>query len=802
MDVLTILLLAAILVLIITNKWNINEKFRDLEYRITELQNLLRQRDVKLPTVENPPAPVQSAPKADVAPPEPPKHIETPTPEPPKPDKVSAEPIIEKHPEVIYDSMAHLRKPVKTSDAPPVFQPMKPKPQVEQEPSFFERYPDLEKFIGENLVNKIGIAILVLAIGFFVKYALDNNWVGPVGRVGIGILCGAILVGFAHTMRKNYKAFSSVLTGGGLAVFYFTITLAFQQFHLFTQLVALCILIVITIFAVILALLYDKQELAVIALIGGFASPFLVSNGTNNYNGLFIYLLILNTGLLIIAYFKAWRILNISSFGLSVIVFATVLYTLTGANYYIGLRYATIFYLLFFTINIINNIRENKNFLAIDFTILLINTALYFAAGLYLLTEMGLQQYRGLFSAALGLINLVLSYILFRKKTVDPNVLYLLIGITLTFISLTAPIQLHGHNVTLFWASETVLLYWLYLKSNIQLMKLTSIVIFVAMLFSLLMDISNVYVHSDVHLPIIANKGFITTIVAAVSSYLLYILVKKDPQPGLYSLSVNKYMFRIVAVILLFAAGIFEVNHQFSYFYPNSNINILYLALYVPIFVYLFHFISTRLNGAGDRWELFLSLFACTATLYLFLAPVFFSQLQDMLDLKKISTAHFNVHWISDVFIGLAFYQIIRLCQTNFNETTKNACAWLISAAIVVFLSLEICLLSEVLFYSPKNSVDIIQTVYIKTALPVLWGVLSFILMWLGMRNKQRNLRIISLTLFSVTLLKLFIFDINNIPVAGKIAAFFCLGVLLLIISFMYQKVKKIIVDDAAGKKE
>jgi uncharacterized membrane protein len=74
--------------------------------------------------------------------------------------------------------------------------------------------------------------------------------------------------------------------------------------------------------------------------------------------------------------------------------------------------------------------------------------------------------------------------------------------------------------------------------------------------------------------------------------------------------------------------------------------------------------------------------------------------------------------------------------------------------------------------------------------------------MWLGMRLKYKTLRIISLTLFSVTLLKLFLFDIVDIPIAGKIAAFFCLGVLLLIISFMYQKVKKILVDDESKPKE
>jgi len=489
MDVLTVILLLVIVILIISNKNSIDQKFNKLGYRITELQDELRQREEQSKPAETPwksfTEPIPVKPPAAIKPPELPKPAEVKVSEPPKPTEVKAEPVVERHQEVISDSLSQIRKPVKTWEP-------KHKPVEEPQPSFFERYPDLEKFIGENLVNKIGIAILVLAISFFVKYAIDNNWIGPAGRVGIGIICGGILIAFAHRMRNSYKAFSSVLAGGGLAIFYFTITLAFQQFHLFTQIIALGIMVVITVFAVILSLLYDKQELAVIALIGGLASPFLVSNGANNYNSLFIYLLILNTGLLIIAYYKAWRILNVSSFALSVIVFATILYTLTTPNYFIGLRYATIFYLLFFTINLINNIRENKSFLAIDFSILLINTALYFAAGLYLLTQMGQPEYSGLFSAALALINLVLSYILFRKKTVDPNILYLLIGITLTFISLTAPIQLHGNKITLFWASEMVLLYWLYQKSSIQLMKLTSLLIWMALIISLFMDISAV----------------------------------------------------------------------------------------------------------------------------------------------------------------------------------------------------------------------------------------------------------------------------------------------------------------------
>ncbi|MEN0056039.1 MAG: DUF2339 domain-containing protein [Mucilaginibacter sp.] len=798
MEILTILILLLIVYLIVSHKNDTNRKLSDLNNKILQLKQLAEQSSSKpasaeptiKPADEPKPIIVETPP---VVVPEPPKPVEAPEPQP-QPEFIKPE-NIERQPEVITDSLSAIRRPVKTTAD---FIPPKPK---EPRPSFFERHPDLEKFIGENLINKIGIAILVLAIGFFVKYAIDNNWVGPVGRVGIGVVCGAILIGIAHYLRNSYKAFSSVMAGGGLAVFYFTITLAFHQFQLFSQITAFIILIGITVFAVVLSLLYDKQELAVIALVGGFASPFMVSSGNANYSGLFIYLLILNIGLLIIAYFKAWRVLNIISFGFTVIVFASVLYTLTPATYHIGFVYASIFYVLYFIINVAHNVRENKKFIASDFTILLSNTALYFAAGLYLLTVMKQEQFRGLFCISLGVVNLVLSYILFRNRKVDSNILYLLIGITLTFISLAAPIQLHGHSITIFWASEAVLLYWLYQRSSIQLMKITSLLLWMAMITSLLMDWYQIYSFHSVALPVIANKGFITTLVAAVSSYMLSVLVGRDESPRLGAKALSRHIFGIAALALLFLSGLLEINYQFLNRFPDTSLNVLYMMVYMPVFIYGYYLVSLKAVALQFNEKLRLGILLVSITVYLALTPEFFDLQRLMLEQHKLSTGYFATHWIGAIFIGLLFYRIIRLCQNNLDTGMKAMFTWLISFAVVLFLSLEVSLLSNLLFYSKTYPVSRVETVYIKTGLPILWGLLSFALMWLGMRYKLKVMRIVSLTLFSITLLKLFLFDINNIPVAGKIAAFFCLGVLLLIISFMYQKVKKIIVDDEAKAK-
>jgi len=795
MDFFIVVLLILIIVLIVNNKSSVTRHIEALETQILELKRMIEHLRVSKLTEEPPKReefakpvikeiPVVKAPESPVTPILPPV---SPTIKPePEPVKV------ERQPQVISDSTPAINRQVKTNA---------PTPPVPEEPqlSFFERYPDLEKFIGENLVNKIGIAILVLAIGYFVKFAIDTGWIGKGGRVAVGIICGAILIGIAHWLRNSYKAFSSVLAGGGLAVFYFTVTLAYHQFGMWGQTTSFIILIVITIFAVLLSLLYDKQELAIIALVGGFASPFMVSTGKANYDALFIYLLILNTGLLIIAYYKAWRVLNIVSFAFTVIVFGGVLYTLTAPTYHYGLIYGSIFYVLYFAINVANNVKENKKFIGSDFSILLINTGLYFAAGLYLLTAMHQEWLRGLFCVSLAVVNLVLSYILFRNRKVDTNVLYLLIGITLTFISLAAPIQLHGNSITLFWAAETVVLYWLYLRSSIKLMKFTSLILWVAMLVSLLMDLRKIYPDYLIALTIIANKGFITTIVAAVSSFLLSVLISRDESEDA-GIKFNKHIFSTVGLALLFLSGLIEINHQFLNRYPDASLNILYMMLYTPAFILGYYLVSLKVTAIQFNNNIRIGILWVCIIIYLVLMPQYFGLLTDILTGKKIPSGHFAAHWISAVFIGLLFYRTIRLCQSTMDEGMKTLFTWILSAGIVVFLSLEFCLLSNLLFYSKMQSIERIETVYVKTTLPILWGLLSFALVWLGMRYKMRTMRIVSLTLFSITLVKLFTYDIVDIPQAGKIAAFFCLGVLLLIISFMYQKVKKIIVDDETAK--
>jgi uncharacterized membrane protein len=650
---------------------------------------------------------------------------------------------------------------------------------------------DWEKFIGENLISKIGIAILVLAIGFFVKYAIDNDWIGPVGRVGIGLLCGGILIGLAHRLRNQYKAFSSVLIGGGLAVLYFTIALAYHQYHLLGQTTAFVTMLVITAFSVLLSLLYNREELAIIALVGGFVTPFLVSNGNGDYQVLFTYLLILNTGLLVIAYHKAWRLLNGLAFGFTVLLFGSWLIELpddtTRSVYFGGAEFATAFYGLFFIATVARTIRERKKFIATDFLILLLNTCLYFGVSLYFLWRLDLENYRGLYCAIMGVIHIVLSWLLFRRQSVDKNILYLLIGITLSFVSLTAPLQLHGHYITMFWATETVLLYWLFLKSKMQLIGLASWLVLAAMLVSLAWDWVNIYLLGSPGMTIFFNKGCMTGLLCAAACFVLFRL-KQDPTRALTML--------LLATALLFLSGALETGYQFNDRYPHFDIASFYLQLYSWLFILLFTSVNGRL-GPIDFRVTNMVLLGLALLVYLFALPEVFGLQQDMLEGRRYNE-HFVAHWVGAAVVLFILYRLAGLYRAGNWKVEPAVFAWAAAIVAVVFLSAEGQLLVNVLYYSRQHPLDELERVYNKTGLPILWGLCSFVCMWLGMRYKFRPLRIFSLALFLITLLKLFLFDIRDIPIAGKIAAFFCLGVLLLVVSFMYQRLKKIIIDNEA----
>jgi len=663
---------------------------------------------------------------------------------------------------------------------------------------------DLEKFIGENLLSKIGITVLVLGISFFVKYAIDQNWIKEAGRVIIGLIAGGILIGIAHRIRNSYRSFSSVLMGGGLTVFYFTIAFAFHQYHLISQTAGFIIMVLITAFAVLLSLYYDRKELAILATIGGFITPFLVSTGQDNYTALFIYLCILNSGLMVLAWFKRWPAINIIALCFTTVIYGGWLIKKMWFDFPVAVPYkdamlfGALFYLQFVTMNIINNIRQKKIFNAFDFIVVLSINFLFYFAAIFILSYWNNGNYNGLFTALLGIFNLFLVLGFKQKKTIDSNFLSLLTGLALTFISLTAPVQFKGNHVTLFWAAEAVILFWLFQKTRTIQLKIASLIIAVLMLASVGVTWMRVYFSDHQLIPILLNKGFSTTIAVAASLFIYYKLMYKEADTfylnNLRNQSIRDLLLAAF-VVTLYLSGALEIYYQFG---TRNNIESLFIV-YLQLYTFLYAIIVLFSFKRSTVFPVFKLLFTILC-IGLYIININSNHEISLALLQKNNGSLFIAHWISAVLLGWLLIDLVIYFRKTEDKNWSfylYSFTWMSAISFVLLLSVEIYQVNLWLNYQKGNEWTWWENLYYKAGLSILWSICSFIMMWLGMQYKFRPLRIISLSLFTVTIIKLFTYDIRNIPAGGKIAAFILLGVLLLTVSFMYQRLKKIIIDDA-----
>jgi uncharacterized membrane protein len=189
---------------------------------------------------------------------------------PPQPQSsVTSSPSPSEKPTSLFTPSSHI--PPKTS----VFLPVQPA-------------PDLESRIGSHWLNRIGIAAVLIGVSYFLKFAFDNSWIGPSGRVTIGLLAGIAMVVWSERFRsKGFKAFSYSLKAVGIGALYLSLWAAFQVYSLVPSGVAFVMMLAVTAATAAMALAQDAQILAAFALTGGFSTPLLLSTGQNREIALF-----------------------------------------------------------------------------------------------------------------------------------------------------------------------------------------------------------------------------------------------------------------------------------------------------------------------------------------------------------------------------------------------------------------------------------------------------------------------------------------------------------------------------------
>lgn len=411
---------------------------------------------------------------------------------------------------------------------------------------------DVESTIAGRWFNYVGIVAVALAVSFFLKYAFDNNWIGPVGRVTIGLIVGAALYPFSQWIfKRGYTYYAEGITGLGAAILYLSVWAGWHYYRIFSQGLAFPLMIVITCLTVAVALGRNSERIAVLALAGGLLTPILVSTGQNAEVTLFSYLVALAGGMLGVAWARKWRSIAPVVFGGTLIYFWAWYADFYGKSELVPtLLFATVFFILFAALPAVRSIRQGE-LAGIEIGIVVTNAFSYLIA----LRLMLWDDYRwGLTFAVLALAaaHLFAERALPRKNSAANRLARMLYdGLALTFATLAIPIRLEGKWITLAFAAEGLVLIWSGLRARSLALRAAGLVLFA--LVAIRLGILVLTAHATT--TFLLNERFLTLALCA-ACWLAAFVVARSSDCELGETETQLFFFLEVAANFCFLLGL------------------------------------------------------------------------------------------------------------------------------------------------------------------------------------------------------------------------------------------------------
>lgn len=689
---------------------------------------------------------------------------------------------------------------------------------------------NLEKFIGENLINKVGIIITVIGVAIGAKYTIEHDLISTLTRIILGYLVGLGLLGFGIKLKKNFESYSAVLVSGAMAILYFITYAGYSFYNLFPQTFAFLLMAVFTIFTVVAAINYNKQVIAHIGLVGAYAVPFLLSDGSGRVGILFSYMAIINCGILVIAFKRYWKSLYYAAFGLTWIIYAAWYVDKFNAamHFRLAATFLFVFFAIFYSIFLAYKILKKEKFVALDIVMLLLNSFFFYGLGYALVSsQTNGDEALGLFTIVNALMHFVVCAFVYRQKLVDQNLFFLIAGLVLIFVTITIPVQLDGNWVTLFWTCEAALLFWIGRVKNVPIYEKISYPIMALAFLSLAEDWSTVYSfnyaqQANLTFNTVFNIHFLTSLIFVACFVFINAFNKSKKYAS--PLMKGNWLHHMISIalpsILLIAAygacrleieyywhtqyaeSIIHVNQSGVNYIDNmgnedyNRFGLIWVYNYSFLFLALLSFLNIKKLQNRNLGMLNIGLMVMAIILFTVQCLPELDLLKDAyLDSTKDRLFHhsvFNIgiRYISFALFGLLLFAINKYIRQHFVQPffpkANIAFDILLHGTIVCISSYELMLWLEVI-----NPASIH-----KLGLSILWGSYSLLLIILGIWKKLSHLRISAIVLFGITLIKLFFYDISDLDTIAKTIVFVALGVLLLIISFLYNKYKHLIANE------
>ena len=674
----------------------------------------------------------------------------------------------------------------------PLFQP--PPPSRTRE--------EWEAVIGGKLLNRIGALALIIGVGFFLKYAFDNNWITETMRVVIGFVIGAgLLVGAARAYKSNLEVFAQGLVGAGLAVLYLSVFATFNFYHLVPQTVAFVMMSVVTILAFLQAFKYDSLAVSLLGLVGGFLTPFLLSTGESNEVGLFTYIAILDAGVLAVLLMKdRWAILEPLTLAASYLIYLIWYKTYyTPEQMLATIYFLVVFWLLFYGLEVYRAVRKIGTSVEIRTAVAAAN-ALFFYSAIYSLIEPGHHEAMGLVTLVLALVYFGVAFILQKRIPEAANTFFRQVLTAIILLVIATAIQFTGFTTVVWWSIEALALIFLGLRYARDFVWLSGVAIYAFAFLKLLYNPESLSTSPVVDAGLLLNYRAFTFVVLSASMGICADWLKHvvEDRRQLFARMLN-YIWPVLIFVLLTVetTGFFKSIKLSSIaadlagldFKELMTLAVVWMAYALPLFWISKNVTPWQHTGLG------------VGLLSVCLAAIRGLSFVPAVDFQLV----LNFRFMAMILVVAGTYVMARWIRTKspFGEWSADILG---AIGVVIVILLLVLVTGETkdyyeqaksllegrshgAEYSRLNSLQ-------QLSLSGVWLLYSIALMVIGIWRRQRGIRVASMVLFGFTILKIFIYDLSFLETLYRIFSFVGLGVILLVVSYLYQKYKNIILGD------
>ncbi len=655
----------------------------------------------------------------------------------------------------------------------------------------------MEFAVASQWLLRIGVLILIVGIGFFLKYSVEYGLLNEQARVALAGMTGAaMLVAGTRMLGKPYQLLGQGLQGAGIAALYFTVFAAANLYELIPTLIAFGLMCIVTVIAGGIAVRYSTMLVAILGIIGGYGTPLMLSTGEVNYPGLYGYMLVLGLGVLRICYWKEWRLLNYLSFVGTIGLFLGSMVNYEESYFWEVMPFLTAFFVLFSTMTIFYQIVNRSKSNLLDLLALLINAGFYGLAS-YLLIEPTYGRYWVAFVTILLSAFYAAHVVLFlRRELVDRELLVSFLGLSSFFLAMTMVFLLTDRWLTVSWAIQGLVMLWIAQRIGSRYLQQVSFLLYGIVLFR--------FCTIDLFQEFLPRFNATTEV---------------EPMGYLRALLERLVQFGIPiscwwgAAWLLRSEGaestdlIGRENDVEDWIAPKRSLQAFTILGFATLFLYL----HLELNRTvGDLYE---PLKLPTLTfLWLAMSGVLLWQylVQESVTLRNLFVLSVGGLLIKVVLFDLASWQLNERFLYGYSYSPLEASLRLLDfGALVAFLAITSKMVSErgasgsLGFYlglTGLGSLFAYLTFETNTLLAnflpglqyggisILWSVFGLGLIIGGIKEQIRTLRYLGLGLFATVALKVFFVDLATLDQFYRIVAFIALGILTIAGSFLYLR--------------